>query len=338
MSSSRFAAIAALAIALNCPTLTSAAEQVGQAVLINTAVTGANGPLSVKAPVHRDERIRTSNSGLGQFVFRDGTKLAVGWGSSVVIDKFVFDDTKSVKKLTIKAAKGTFRWISGNSRSSAYEIVTPAGTIGVRGTAFDVFVGANGTTAVVLLNGAARFCGSNGCRQLTRRCDCVIATPTGGVTDPRRVNQGMLRTLGSARALPFLSGNQQLSGGFQTSSGSCGLSMASLGEPKAQRAVSQPPGKPDKPSKPDRPDKPSKPDRPSKPDKPDKPDRPDRPDRPSKPDKPDKPGKSKGNNGHGNDPDGHDSSNPGKGKAGRDNTDQDGTPGRGGRGHGKGHH
>ena len=91
------------------------------------------------------------------FVFRDGTKLAVGWGSSVVIDKFIFDDSNSVKKLTIKAAKGTFRWISGNSSSSAYEIVTPAGTIGVRGTAFDFYVGSNGVTAVVLLNGSRNF-------------------------------------------------------------------------------------------------------------------------------------------------------------------------------------
>ncbi|TGV72847.1 hypothetical protein EN788_72790, partial [Mesorhizobium sp. M2D.F.Ca.ET.145.01.1.1] len=80
------------------------------------------------------ERISTSNSGLGQFVFLDGTKLAVGWGSSVVIDKYIFNDDNSVKKLTIRAAKGTFRWISGSSPSSAYQIVTPAGTIGVRGT------------------------------------------------------------------------------------------------------------------------------------------------------------------------------------------------------------
>jgi hypothetical protein len=321
MRSLHRSAIAMFGIALTAASPIFATEQIGQAVLIKTAVTGANGPLSVRAPVHRDERIRTSNSGLGQFVFRDGTKLAVGWGSSVVIDKFVFDDAKSVKKLTIKAAKGTFRWISGNSSSSAYEIVTPAGTIGVRGTAFDVYVGANGTTAVVLLSGAARFCGSNGCRQLTRRCDCVIATRSGGVSDPRRVYPGMLRTLGSARALPFLSGNQQLSGGFQTSSGNCGLSMASLSDPKAQR--SQPSAQNPPPNPPNKPDKPSKPDKPGKPDNPDN------------PGKPGKSGKGKGNNGHGNDSDGFDSSNPGKGKAGRDNSDQDGTPDGGGKG-GKG--
>ncbi|MGO8388817.1 hypothetical protein ACC853_37190, partial [Rhizobium johnstonii] len=75
------------------------------------------GPIEVDTRVHRNERIMTSQSWLGQFVFLDGTKLAVGWGSSVVIDKYVFDDSQSVKKLTIRAANGTFRWVSGNSNS-----------------------------------------------------------------------------------------------------------------------------------------------------------------------------------------------------------------------------
>ena len=216
-----FAALAAISV----PTAASTAERVGQAVLIKTAVTGANGPLAVREPVHRDERIRTSASGLGQFVFRDGTKLAVGWGSSVVIDKYVFDDERSVAKLTIKATKGTFRWISGNSKSSAYEIVTPAGTIGVRGTAFDFFVGANGQTAVVLLNGSARFCNGAGCQELRRRCDCVVASPGSRPSSAQRVSRNTLRTLGTQRALPFLSGNQELARGFGVTG--CGLASAS---------------------------------------------------------------------------------------------------------------
>src|SRR6478736_3228284 len=137
---SRGATIAALGATLFCPVLGYAAEQVGEATNIRTEVTGAAGSMGVNDPVHRDERIKTSMSGLGQFQFRDGTKLAVGWGSSVTIDKFVFDDQDTVKKLTIKAAKGTFRWISGSSNSSAYQILTPAGTIGVPAPAFALFV------------------------------------------------------------------------------------------------------------------------------------------------------------------------------------------------------
>ena len=93
MSSLRRSAAISLAGLLINATHALAAEKVGEAVLIKTAVLGGNRPLVVKAPVHQDERIRTSNTGLGQFVFRDGTKLAVGWGSSVVIDKYVFDDS-----------------------------------------------------------------------------------------------------------------------------------------------------------------------------------------------------------------------------------------------------
>ena len=49
MSSLRWAALIALAMNLNNATHTMAAEAVGQAVLIKTAVTGATGPLVVKA-------------------------------------------------------------------------------------------------------------------------------------------------------------------------------------------------------------------------------------------------------------------------------------------------
>lgn len=217
-------AIIGLGIALASSTAGLSAEPVGQAVHIRTSVTGDGAELQVQDPVHRDERISTSRSGLGQFVFSDGSKLAVGWGSSVVIDRYVYDDQKSLKKLTISAAKGTFRWISGKSRSTAYEILTPAGTIGVRGTVFDFYVAPDGTTAMVLLSGAASFCGTSGCAQLTRRCDSVIASRRGGISDPRRADRNVLRALGNARALPFLTGDQQLSGGMQN--GGCKLETA----------------------------------------------------------------------------------------------------------------
>src|SRR6187551_24267 len=110
----------------------SEAEGIGHATRIQTTVNGDYGELAVKEPVHRNEKIRTSKSGLGEFLFRDGTKFAVGQGSDVKIDKFVFDDSgsNSLKKLSVKVSKGTFRWISGASKSKAYEIHTPVGTIG----------------------------------------------------------------------------------------------------------------------------------------------------------------------------------------------------------------
>ena len=254
-------AAAATAILASAAHPAASQEQVGQATLIRTTVTGGAGPLVVKSPVHRDERIRTSNSGLGEFMFRDGTKFAVGGNSSVVIDRFVYDGSRTFNKLTLNAARGSFRWISGKSKSEAYEIVTPAGTIGVRGTRFDIFIGAGGITSVVLLDGAARFCGANGCRNLRRRCDVVVATPGGGVGDAARVNRDIFATVGTDQAFPFLSGRQQLSRGFNGfASGNCGLS-ASPGTQQKERGGSDRPSRqrnndrgnesPDSPNTPD---------------------------------------------------------------------------------------
>jgi hypothetical protein len=304
----RDSAIVALSITLLVPSTALASEAVGEAVQIRTEVSGESGPIAVDDSVHRDERIRTSTSGLGEFQFRDGTKLAVGWGSSVVVDKFVYDDSDNLKKFTIRAAKGTFRWISGNADHSAYQILTPAGTIGVRGTAFDFYVGANGTTAVVLLNGSAQFCGAGGCRQLKRQCDCVVANRNGNISDARRVTRDIFKTLGNPQALPFLSGNQSLTGrlGF-VGAGGCGLSTAQKGQlnqggrsnsASPDRSAPANPSAPSSPAAPAQqsapapqsaPDTPSLPNTPSTPNTPNTPST---PDAPSTPGKPDHPGKS----------------------------------------------
>jgi hypothetical protein len=110
-----------------------AAEKVGNAVKINVTVTGATGPLATGDPVHRDERVRANASGVGQFQFDDGSKLAVGPNANVVIDKYVLGEGGKLKKLTVRATKGTFRFISGKSAPAAYTIITPAGTMGIRG-------------------------------------------------------------------------------------------------------------------------------------------------------------------------------------------------------------
>lgn len=241
--------VLAAATALLWTSVAFAQEQVGQATLIKTAVSGASGPLAIRSPVYRDERITTSQSGLGEFTFRDGTKFAVGGNSSVVIDRFVFDDSNSFNQLTLNAARGSFRWISGKSKSDAYQIVTPAGVIGVRGTRLDIFIGAAGLTSVVLLEGAARFCGANGCQELRRRCDVVIATPGGGVSDPSRVNRSVFQEVGSDRAFPFLSGRQRLTRGFYGfASGSCGLSGSRAGLNRTEPSGADRPERPETPA------------------------------------------------------------------------------------------
>lgn len=144
-------------------------------------------------------------------------------------------------------------------------------------------VGPDGTTAVVLLNGSAQLCGPGGCRELKKRCDCVVAKRNGEMTAVRRVDRSILRTLGSTRALPFLSGNQALSGKLGSVGIGCSFARTAvdpLGRNSAPGAhpASPAPGRPDR--QPDTPSAPSTPDQPNTPNTPDQPNTPDMPDKP----------------------------------------------------------
>lgn len=202
-----------------------AAVKVGEATDITVRVTGQDGAIAKGGAIHRDERIRTDAAGVGGFVFDDGTKLAVGPNSSVVIDRYVYGGGNTAKKLTLGATKGALRWISGKSDHAAYKITTPSGTLGVRGTAFDVYVGRNGLTAVTLLNGSAQFCGANGCQTLKNRCDIIIARPGGAVSKPRGVTRNAGLGVPVNVAFPFLTGAVRVPRGFLAGSTCAGLSQ-----------------------------------------------------------------------------------------------------------------
>ncbi|PZF77891.1 iron dicitrate transport regulator FecR [Aestuariivirga litoralis] len=221
------------AAALSLPA--SAAVKVGEAVEVTLRVTGQDGEIARGGAIHRDERIRTNASGVGGFRFDDGTKLAIGPNSTVVIDRYVYAGGSTAKRLAIGATKGTLRWISGKSDHSAYKIRTPSGTLGVRGTAFDIYVGRNGVTAVTLLNGQARFCGASGCQTLTRRCEVIIARPGGAVTKPRGITRNLGLGVPAAEAFPFLAGTVRVPRGFLA-----GASCAGLAPPLRNNGFQQP--------------------------------------------------------------------------------------------------
>jgi hypothetical protein len=202
-----------------------AAEQIGKTLAVTVTVAGDDGILRASSPIHRDERIRANNSGTGQFEFRDGTKLAVGPNSSLVLDRSIFAGDSTFQSFTLKATRGTFRWVSGTSKSSAYKVNTPFGTLGVRGTVVDIYVGSS-TAAVVILEGQATFCGNDGtCKQLERGCDIVRANRKGLLdveTEPKAAVKGVKNEV----SFPFLMGTQKLSKPFQVGGGKCGLSAS----------------------------------------------------------------------------------------------------------------
>src|SRR5262249_46863164 len=56
--------------------------------------------------------------------------------SEVVLDKFVYDPVGNKGKVVVQTTRGAFRFVTGTQDHSAYQINTPYGSLGVRGTEF----------------------------------------------------------------------------------------------------------------------------------------------------------------------------------------------------------
>lgn len=100
-----------------------------------------------------NDTITTANSRAG-ITFRDDTKVQITEHSKLVIDNFVFDDSKKTGKLGIKMALGTIKYASGQiAKSDPQQVVveTPTATIGVRGTDFSSTVDEIGRSTIILL-------------------------------------------------------------------------------------------------------------------------------------------------------------------------------------------
>lgn len=140
---------------------------------------GGSRTLAVGSDISLGERIVTGVSGEVQVLFVDQTRLVVGPGSALLIEAYLMRGNGSAEQFAINALGGTYRFITGNSPKSAYQINTPVATIGVRGTEFDLLV-AGGETRVLLYDGAVRICNTGGsCVELTERCDIGLVTSAG---------------------------------------------------------------------------------------------------------------------------------------------------------------
>jgi hypothetical protein len=87
--------------------------------------------------------------------FKDDSKVEITEQSKLVIDSFVFDNTKQdAGKLGLKVALGTARFASGQIAKHTPEnlkIETPTATVGVRGTDFSLTVDEIGRSLIILL-------------------------------------------------------------------------------------------------------------------------------------------------------------------------------------------
>lgn len=143
-------------------------DPIGSAITVVNYVTAsletesAPRQLSSGDDVRQQELIETDADSRSEIELNDRTKLALGPGSRLLLDKFVYDPDISGGAIVMNLVKGTFRFITGIAVKPAYVIRTPAASITVRGTIFDVFVESPRETLLLLIEGGVEVCTQSG--------------------------------------------------------------------------------------------------------------------------------------------------------------------------------
>jgi hypothetical protein len=183
--------------------------EIGSAVAVKPVVKaeagGQSRTIETGAKVFQNEVLITEEAASAEIKLLDGTKFAVGPAARIALDKFVYDAHAAPGSISLGMIKGAFRFITGTSPKPAYEIKTPAATIGIRGTVFDGFVADDGEMVILLHQGVIELCSaSKVCYVHDKVCHIVHVTPNGVFSSPAKWDAGLLNGIPLSQAFPFV--------------------------------------------------------------------------------------------------------------------------------------
>jgi hypothetical protein len=170
------------------PALAAPGDAIGSAVTVVNLVTAKleqdHRELANGDDVRQQELIEVARDGRSELILRDKTKLALGPGSRLLLDQFVYNPDISGGAIVLDLVEGAFRFITGVAAKPAYVIRTPTASITVRGTIFDVYVQASGLAWLLLIEGAIEVCGEDGKCELHDEPGKLIRVTGGKVGKP----------------------------------------------------------------------------------------------------------------------------------------------------------
>ncbi len=130
-------------------------------------LSGETRVLRVGSDIFIGDRVETGPQGQVQILFADNTELVIGPSAALVIDDYLIRNDGTAGKLAVDILSGAFRFATGDSAKNRYTINTPTGTIGVRGTEFDGWIGKDGVPWVIRHGGTVILCNT------AKQCDVL---------------------------------------------------------------------------------------------------------------------------------------------------------------------
>jgi hypothetical protein len=186
-------------------------DAIGSAVTVVNRVTGEFRQdvrrLTSGDDVLSEEVIAAGVDAIGELLLRDQTKVAIGPGARLTLDRFVYDPNKSGGAIVLNLIKGSFRFITGIAAKPVYVIRTPVAAITVRGTIFDVYVEEGGAIWLLLHEGSIHACNTRDqCQTLEDPCRLLRIGADGDLQrDPGTWNAlPQARGVNFAAAFPFV--------------------------------------------------------------------------------------------------------------------------------------
>ena len=206
------------------------AESIAKVVAASGGATASGHAINAGSDIAEHDKIAVGAGGNVQLLFTDGTKLVVGPNSTLVIEKYLMQAGGTAKDVSVDALRGTFRFITGRSAKTAYDIKTANSTIGIRGTGFDFWV--DDRTGLVVLVGKVKLCAKDKCVDIDAGCNAGVSHPG----DARKL-QGFNLASSIHGHLPYILDQTPLNPQFRLPVGSCEKILALNG---SQEGVNHP--------------------------------------------------------------------------------------------------
>ena len=206
------------------------ADSIAKVVAASGGATASGHAITAGSDIAEHDKIAVGAGGNVQLQFTDGTKLVVGPNSTLVIEKYLMQGGGTAKDVSVDALRGTFRFITGRSAKTAYDIKTANSTIGIRGTGFDFWV--DDRTGLVVLEGKVKLCSKNKCLDIDAGCHAGLAHPG----DARKL-EGFNLSSSIHGHLPYILDQSPLRPQFRLPVSSCERVLALTG---SQEGVNHP--------------------------------------------------------------------------------------------------
>lgn len=154
---------------------------VGYALVVKGDVNAINDgdirQINRRGAIFEGDIITTAEDGNIQMRMIDGALISLAPSSEFVVSTYRYQSGDR-DNVAVSLLRGGLRTISGKIEKTSFRLETPTSTLAIRGTVFDVFVSPDGTTTVVLREGAVELAGlAGGIQQLSTPGLAVVIAP-----------------------------------------------------------------------------------------------------------------------------------------------------------------